>query len=120
MKRVLVGLAAAVGLVLVISLIATADDKKDSPKGGKALPAGWGKLGLSDEQKTKIYAIEAEYRGQIDALDKQIKELRKKEKAAMDEVLTDAQKARLKEILLDKAGLGDKPTDKSSDKPSKP
>jgi TolA-binding protein len=108
MRKVMMGLVATLGLVLVVAVVATADDKKDSPKGGKALPAGWGKLGLSDEQKDKIYAIEGEYKGQIDVLEKQIKELRHKEKLAMDEVLTDAQKARLKEILLDKAGLGEK------------
>jgi TolA-binding protein len=119
MRTVLASVATICGLVLVAALVATADDKKETPKGGKALPSGWSKLGLSDEQKDKIYSIQGEYKSQIEALEKQVKELRHKEKLAMDEVLTDAQKARLKEILLDKAGLGDK-NDKPSEKPIKP
>ncbi len=115
MRKLLSGLVGALALVLVVGVIATADDKKESTKGGEKLPAQWGKLGLSDEQKQKIYSIEDEYKSQIDTLEKQVKELRHKEKVAMEAVLTDAQKARLKEILLEKAGLGDKP-----EKPSKP
>ena len=116
MNKVLTGIIGTLALVLVVGVIATADDKKESKSGGEKLPAQWGKLGLSDDQKSKIYSIEDEYKPQIEALEKQVKELRHKEKLAMETVLTDAQKARLKEILLDKAGLGDKP----SDKPSKP
>jgi Spy/CpxP family protein refolding chaperone len=119
MKLAFLGVFAALALNLAVGVYATADDKKESPKGGEKLPAQWGKLGLSDDQKSKICAVQDEYKTQIDALEKQIKELRHKEKLAMEEVLTDGQKARLKEILLDKAGLGDKPGEKT-DKPIKP
>jgi hypothetical protein len=66
------------------------------------LPANWGKLGLSDEQKQKVYKAQADHKTKIAALEKQIKELKEEEKTAMEAVLTPAQKARLKEILLGK------------------
>jgi Spy/CpxP family protein refolding chaperone len=80
-------------------LAASAQDKKDTPKG--QLPTHWGKLGLSDEQKTKVYSIQAEYKTQIADLQKQIDALKKKEREALNGVLTDAQRARLKEILAE-------------------
>src|SRR5438270_5643926 len=71
------------------------DDPK--PKGGGKLPANWSKLGLSDEQKRTIHSIQSEYKGKIDELQAQIDQLRKKERSEMSKVLTDAQKARLRE-----------------------
>ena len=101
------GLVAAI--LLVPALIVLAQDKKDPPpKGGRQLPANWGKLGLSDKQKNDIYSVQSEYKTKIDELQKQINELRKKEKDEMSAVLTDAQKARLKEIVLESVP-GEKP-----------
>ena len=68
----------------------------------RSLPQNWNKLGLSDEQKQKIYATQAEYGVKIDALAKQIKELQKKQREAMETVLTDAQKTRLRELATEK------------------
>jgi hypothetical protein len=83
------------------------DDPK--PKGGGKLPPNWSKLGLSDEQKRQIYTIESDYKSKIDDLQGQIDQLRKKQRAEMSKVLTDAQKARLREIIAAKSGadLGD-------------
>ena len=42
------------------------DDKKDDKTPAKVkgtLPANWSKLGLSDEQKQKVYTAQSEYRG---------------------------------------------------------
>lgn len=90
------------------------DDKKDDKTPVKVkgtLPANWSKLGLSDEQKQKVYAAQNEYRGKIADLEAKIKELKKHEREEMEKVLTDAQKARLKELLLEKA-----PTEKKKEK----
>jgi Spy/CpxP family protein refolding chaperone len=79
----------------------------DQPRGGRgrgSLPASWGRLGLSDDQKQHIYTIEADYRAKIDALNKQVADLRKKLQAERLKVLTDAQRARLKEIVASRAG----------------
>jgi len=83
-------------------------DDKDTSKDTKvvkqgALPANYSKLGLSDEQKKKIREIQGEYRTKIQELDEQIKALRKKERAEMEDVLTGAQKTRLRQLVLEKA-----------------
>jgi hypothetical protein len=70
------------------------------------LPPNWGKLGLTDEQKQKVYKVEADYKGKIADLQKQIDELKSKEKDDLFKVLTDEQKKRLKDILAEKAGGG--------------
>jgi len=97
------------GGVLVIALFGGGmlfgDDPK--PKGQGKLPANWPKLGLTDEQKRQIYSIQSEYKSKIDDLQSQIDQLRRKERAEMSKVLTDAQKARLREIIAEKAGAGD-------------
>lgn len=107
-------LAFAAAAALVFAASSLAQDAKSTPK-GRQLPQNWAKLGLSEEQKDKIYEIQGEYRGKIEELTKQIQALQKKQREALEVVLTDAQKARLKEILLEKAP-SDKP--KSGDKPA--
>ena len=87
--------------------LVTGDDK-DIQKDTKAvkvgkLPAYYSRLGLSDDQKKKVQQIQGEYQPKIQELENQIKELKKKERLAVEEVLTDAQRARLREILLEKA-----------------
>jgi Spy/CpxP family protein refolding chaperone len=101
---------ALIGVVVVVfaaSGVLFGDDKdsKSDAKVAKqgALPANYGKLGLSDDQKKKIREIGSEYKSKIADLEEQIRELRKKERLAMENVLTDTQKARLRELLLEKA-----------------
>jgi Spy/CpxP family protein refolding chaperone len=113
--------ALAAAFLFLPLLAASAQDKKDTPKEtpkGRALPTHWGKLGLTDEQKSKVYSITGEYKTQIDDLQKQINALKKKEREALDGVLTDAQKAVLKEMILNSVpGAGTKPPkDSKSDK----
>jgi hypothetical protein len=108
----------ALGLLLVPILKASAQDKKEqAPLTKSPLPANWGKLGLNDEQKAKIIAVQSKFKAKIEELTKQLKELRKEEMTAMMDVLTDAQKARLKELALEKAG-GGTGTKPDNDKPN--
>lgn len=104
----------AVGLVCIGGSLGQ-DSKKDATKSKGQLPAQWGKLGLTDEQKQKIYGVQATYRTKIQDLESQIKELRNKEKSEMTAVLTDAQKTKLRELLLGDAPV-DSTTNKSKDK----
>ncbi len=76
------------------------DDKP--ARGRKALPTYWTKIGLSDEQKQKVYAIQAEYGAKIDALQQQLKAVQRQERVEMEKVLTNGQKARLREIVASK------------------
>ena len=105
-------------LVVAVALLAGSwlhgqDKKDDTPTKVKGvLPANWGKLGLTDEQKQKVYKVQNDFDAKIAALDKQIKDLKAQERGEMEKVLTDAQKARLKEILLDKVPGDKKPEEK--------
>lgn len=106
---VLLGLVLAGGWLL-------AQDQKPAPRAKGQLPPNWGKLGLSEEQKQKIYSVQTEFRGKIDSLEDQIRQLRKQEGAELAKVLTDAQRARLREIIASKS-LSDPPA-KDDKKPS--
>lgn len=97
-RPVVVGLA----LVLIASAGINGQEKKDTKVKG-VLPANWGKLGLTDEQKQKVYKVQAEYADKIDDLEAKIKELKGKQRTEMEKVLSDEQKKRLKEILGGKA-----------------
>lgn len=92
-------------LFTVIAVGTIIGQEKGKAKG--QLPPGWSKLGLSDEQKQKIYDIQAKHKTKIDDLEKQIKDakdqLRKDELA----VLTEAQKKKLKDSMAEK--IGEKP-----------
>ena len=69
------------------------DDKK--AKSGDRLPPNYGKLGVSDEQRKKIYQIQQSYDGQIAELQKQVAALRAKEVAEVEAVLNADQKKAL-------------------------
>ena len=87
------------------------DDKKpaDPPKVKGQLPAHFKQLGLSDKQIQQIYKIEADYRQQISVLEQKIDELKKARHLEVDDVLTDEQKTRLKELLTAEVSDKDKP-----------
>jgi len=80
------------------------------------LPANYGKLGLTDAQKDKVYSINAKHESQLDALEEQLKALRAKRGAEVEAVLTVEQKKILKDVTDDskekatnaKAKTGDK------------
>jgi len=76
------------------------DDKKDPPAAipRGTLPPNWKKIGLTDDQVKAIYKIEAIYRAKIDEMEARIKEMKAQERTEMEKLLTDAQKARLKEL----------------------
>jgi hypothetical protein len=106
MKKVCT-LIGVVAIVFVAGGLLFGDDK-DTKKDTKVvkqgnLPANYSKLGLNDEQKKKLKDIQGEYSAKIQDLQDQIRELRKKERLAMEDVLTDMQKTRLRALLLEKA-----------------
>lgn len=83
------------------ALLAQAEPKPKPKTTRKApagrVPNGWGKIGLSTEQKKKIYAIQAEYKDQIAELEQQIEALKMKQLEEMEGVLTAEQLGKLKE-----------------------
>lgn len=68
---------------------------KKAARSGDRLPPNYGKIGISEEQRKRIYEIQNKYDDQIAALQKQIADLRAKEKAEVEAVLTADQKKAL-------------------------
>jgi hypothetical protein len=117
MRRIRAGVGLVVGIMLVTAFASGQEPKTEARAKGQ-LPPNWGKLGLSDDQKQQVYKIQTKYRGEIDALDAKIKDLRKQQTAALDKVLTEPQKTRLREIVTSKVpGAEDKKTEKKSKQP---
>ena len=93
-----------VGVALFAVAASSGQEKKadkDEPKAKGMLPANWKKIGLTDDQKDKIYKVQSRAtRSKIDDLQKKIADLKAKEKDEMVKLLTDEQKKRLQDILL--------------------
>jgi len=87
----------------------TKADPKVEPKGKEAkgkgqLPQNWSQLGLTGDQKDKVYKLQAKYNADIDKLDAEIKEMKAKLTKERFEVLTAEQKKALEDILKKKSG----------------
>jgi len=106
-----------IGCCSILIGFGNAQGKKEDKKRG-FLPANFGKLGLSNEQKQKIYSIQAKYKFDIDELNKKVKKTLDDQRAEIYSVLSNDQKEKLKEITgFDKKDPSPK-TDKKND-PSK-
>ncbi|HSG69374.1 MAG TPA: hypothetical protein VLA12_03120 [Planctomycetaceae bacterium] len=70
-------------------------EKPRKPPRGR-VPAGFGKIGVSENQKEEIYAIQARYKAQVEDLLAQLEELKSQEAEEIHNVLTDDQKLALK------------------------
>lgn len=78
-------------------------DAKNSKKvsSGDRLPANYAKIGLSEDQKKKIYDVQNKFEAQIDTLEKQIVDLKAKQKAEVESVLTPEQHKALQTAIED-------------------
>jgi hypothetical protein len=89
---------------------------------GDRLPANYTKIGLSDDQRKKIYEVQNKYESQIDALEKQIADLKAKQKAEVDGVLTPEQYKALQTVVEEskkKAAEKKKATEAKNDEAKK-
>lgn len=93
MKSISVKVLSLGMLLVALSCVSIAQEKAKGQ-----LPANFKKLGLRDDQVSKIYTIQSGYRTKVADLTKQINELKSKEKAEVDSILTPEQKTRLKEL----------------------
>src|SRR5215470_14900148 len=107
------------GLLLSGASSRAQDEPKAQPKLRGTLYQKWRELGLTDDQKQKIYKVQTEYRTRINELEQKIKALRAEERAKAEQILTAAQKARLRELL---SGGGNTPAKDPApkDKPTVP
>ena len=105
--RLILGMLMLTGLMTPIVL--GQDKPKDVTTGKRAqLPAGYSKLGLAAEQRQKILDIRNKALVKVEELNRQIQEVHNQERKDYEAVLTDAQKARLREIAASKAPAEDK------------
>jgi hypothetical protein len=70
----------------------------DEPKVKGQLPAGWKKLGLTEDQVQTVYKTQAAYKAKIEAHEKAIADLKTEERVKLLEVLTPEQKTKLKDL----------------------
>ncbi|MBM3996164.1 MAG: hypothetical protein FJ303_18735 [Planctomycetes bacterium] len=119
MNRLIVVFATVtLSLMLVVSAGTSQDAKKDEKKKDKVkgmLPPGFKDLGLSKDQVTKIYSIQADFKAKIAELDKAIKEMKAKESADVFKILTDEQR----EKYLKSKGVDTKKKDSDKKDPDK-
>jgi len=97
----------AVGASLVTVLVLAAasaslnaqDSKKAKADGGpRRVPAMFGQIGLTGEQKETIYKIQDKHQAKIDELEKQIDEIQALMMTECEGVLTDVQKKLLQDL----------------------
>ena len=65
---------------------------------GRQLPYFFGKLGLNDGQREKIYDIQASYQERLDHLQAEIDQLIRERDKKTEAILTPGQRMRLKEL----------------------
>jgi Spy/CpxP family protein refolding chaperone len=103
MTRSLVTLVAVVGGLLAGNALG-ADDKpaskdKQSAKSKVHLPPYWSQLKLTAEQKEKVSSLMSEYSSKITDLKNQLKQAESQQNEELGKILTDEQKAKLKEVM---------------------
>jgi hypothetical protein len=69
-----------------------------SGKGYRRVPANFSKVGLTDEQRQKVYQIRGKYQNEITTLKSQIEDLQAKELTDCEGVLLDSQKKVLADL----------------------
>ncbi len=115
MKRMIAFSVASLIAATAWQLLAQEAKPARKPSRGP-LPTYYAQLGASDEQKDAMYIIHEEYQTKIDELAAQIKTLQAERNDKLDDKLTPAQKARLKE-LRDEAEAKKKGPKKAIGKP---
>ena len=114
----------ALMMVICCSMVGWSQDAaKPTTKGAEPakkvtnrLPSNYGKLGLTDAQRDKVYAIQEKYDAQLDALEEQLKALRAKRASEVEAVLSVEQKKILKDLTDEAKEKDTKAKSKKSDK----
>ena len=92
---------------------------EETKKPVNRLPSNYGKLGLTDAQKDKVYAIQEMYDAQLDALEEQVKSLKAKRTSETVAVLSAEQKKILKDLTDEAKEKDAKPKTKKAETDSK-
>ncbi|MCG6154281.1 Spy/CpxP family protein refolding chaperone [Rubinisphaera margarita] len=92
-------LAACLLASTAISQTMPARPDEGTRRSGNRLPNHYGKLGLSDEQREKIYSIQSDYRSKIQSLLQELEDLRDEQSLQIQSVLTETQRVELNKHL---------------------
>ena len=90
--------SAILGLAVLVGTGTSGGEKKEKIKG--FLPNGWKDLGLSADQKEKIYKIQMEYKAKIEELKDAERKLKATEKGELVKILTESQKEHLQKLAV--------------------
>jgi hypothetical protein len=77
---------------------ASGEPASAKPARRKPLPTYYGKIGVSDEQREKLYAVQDLYEVKLERLRKELKETVQERDQKLELLLTQSQQARLKEL----------------------
>ena len=98
------------------------EEKKAAKKAEGRLPSNYGKIGLTDDQKKKVYDIQDRYEEEIKELEKKLADVKAKQTAEYEAVLTSNQKESLRALneetknkASSKKKAGEKPGEKPDD-----
>jgi len=98
-----VGIAAILVALLITGVSLSQDDvkpvKKTAAKIVNRLPNNYGKIGIDESQRKRIYAIQATFRTKKQALLRELEDLRTQQNMEIQNVLTEEQKTKLKSLL---------------------
>ncbi len=100
----LTGFVVMIGLAAMLPQTLTAQNEETDGQKPKVaeyrgpLPFYFGKLGLGEGQKEKLYAIQDAYDEKIVTLEKQIEQLKAERDKSMETLFTPGQKLRLQEL----------------------
>jgi hypothetical protein len=70
----------------------------DKPARRKPLPNYYGKIGVSDEQREKLYAVQDLYEVKLERLRKELKDTVQERDQKLELLLTESQRTRLQEL----------------------
>ena len=94
-------LFAIISLTVAGGIFAQETSTKAKVKRRGPLPSYFGKIGVDDEQRKKLYTVQESYQAKLAALRKEMKALLAQRDAEMEALLTPGQKLRLQELKAD-------------------
>jgi hypothetical protein len=92
---------AITSLTLAGGISAQESDNTAKAKRRGPLPSYFGKIGVDDDQRKKLYSVQESYQDKLAALRKEMKALLAQRDTEMEALLTPGQKLRLQELKAD-------------------
>ena len=92
------GVLMGLSLVAVMGLLPSLAQDAPASKAARRVPPYFSKVGLTDEQREKVYAIRARHQAKIEELKQQIEETQLKEMEECESVLAAPQKQLLEQL----------------------